>query len=135
MPDLNHPGPLVNHESAAFWQAVQRREFGIGHCDACGRSHWYPRSFCPFCFAGSTRLLQVSGQGVVYSYSVTRLQADDHVVAYVTLAEGPTLLTNIVGCPAAAVHIGQAVQLVYTSTDNGLLVPMFTPSTAGAETG
>jgi uncharacterized OB-fold protein len=53
------------------------------------------------------------------------------VIAYVTLDEGVTMLTNIVDCDLEAVRIGQKVRVVYRPSEGGALVPMFTPTGEG----
>ena len=50
-----------------------------------------------------------------------------YAIAYVTLAEGPTMMTNIVDCDLDKIRIGQPVRLVFKPTDGGPPVPMFTP--------
>jgi uncharacterized OB-fold protein len=52
---------------------------------------------------------------------------EPYIIAHVTLAEGPTMLTNIVGCDADHLRIGQAVTVVFQDTDNGPPVPLFKP--------
>ena len=47
--------------------------------------------------------------------------------AYVTLAEGPTMMTNLVQCDFDALRVGQEVTLVWTPTEGGPPVPTFTP--------
>jgi uncharacterized OB-fold protein len=49
-------------------------------------------------------------------------------LAYVTLAEGPAMLTNIVDCDFDALKIGQPVTVVFKPSDGGPLVPMFKPA-------
>ena len=120
-----HPGTLP------FWQAAAQGRFVLPTCTGCGKAHWYPRSFCPFCFASPARLRPASGRGTVYSFSVSRLVSDTHVVAYVTLAEGPTMLTCIVDCAVQDLRIGQAVKLVFRPSSNGIPVPVFTPDSSG----
>ena len=132
MSDPTLPAPAVNPESAPFWQALQAGSFQIGHCSACGRTHWYPRSFCPFCFAPEAGLVPASGRGTIYSYSVTRLSPRQHVVAYVTLAEGPTMLTNLVDCPVEKLAVGLPVRLVCKPGANGMPVPVFTLADSAA---
>ena len=51
-----------------------------------------------------------------------------NAIAYVTLDEGVTLLTNIVDCDLDAVRIGDRVRLVFKSAEDGQPVPMFTPA-------
>ena len=50
-----------------------------------------------------------------------------HTLAYVTLDEGPTLLTNLVG-GSGGYAVGQRVRVVFTPSDGGHAVPMFTPT-------
>ncbi len=69
---------------------------------------------------------QTSGQGVIYSFSVMRRAPVPYVIAYVTLDEGPTIMTNIIDCDFDAISIGNRVKMVMTPSDNGQLVPMFT---------
>ena len=49
-----------------------------------------------------------------------------YTLAYVTLAEGPTMMTNIVDTDPDSLSIGQAVKLKFVPTDGGPPVPCFT---------
>ncbi|MGH7087727.1 MAG: Zn-ribbon domain-containing OB-fold protein [Stellaceae bacterium] len=119
--------PQPNPETKAFWDAAAAGRFMIGKCDACGATHYYPRALCPFCFSDRTRLEQASGEGAIYTYSVMRRTPVLYAIAYVTLAEGPTMMTNIVDCDLDRVRIGQKVKLVFKPTEGGPPVPCFTP--------
>jgi uncharacterized OB-fold protein len=121
-------GPQPNPETQPFWDAAAQGKLMVGHCDACGAPHFYPRAICPFCFSDKTGLKQASGQGTIYSYSVMRRAPVPYAIAYVTLAEGPTMMTNIVDCDLDAIKIGQKVRLVFKPSDGGPPVPMFTPA-------
>jgi hypothetical protein len=46
----------------------------------------------------------------------------------VTLAEGPTVMTNLVDCDFDAIRIGDKVEVTFAETDNGQKVPMFKPA-------
>jgi uncharacterized OB-fold protein len=97
-------------------------------CTSCGKLHWYPRALGPFC-QGETAWEDLSGQGTIYSVSVTRKAGPmAYAIAYVTLDEGITLLTNIVDCDLDALRISQRVTLCFKPTDGAAMVPMFTPS-------
>ena len=50
-----------------------------------------------------------------------------YAITYVTLDDGPTMVTNIVDCDLDKIKIGQAVRLVFKPSDGGPPVPMFTP--------
>ena len=49
-----------------------------------------------------------------------------YTLAFVTLAEGVTLMTNLVDCDPSQVAIGQAVRVVFKPSEGGHAVPMFT---------
>jgi uncharacterized OB-fold protein len=50
-----------------------------------------------------------------------------YAIAYVTLDEGVTMMTNIVECDFDALRIGQPVTVVFQPSDGGPPVPMFKP--------
>jgi uncharacterized OB-fold protein len=122
------PAPLPHPDTQAFWDAAASGRFLIRTCSECGKAHWYPRSICPFCCSDRTEWVTASGEGRIYSYSVMRRADPPYAIAYVTLAEGPTLLTNLVDCDFDALAIGQPVRLVFSPSDGGPPVPTFTPA-------
>ena len=70
----------------------------------------------------------MAGTGTIYSVSVTRKAGPiPYAIAYVTLDEGITMLTNIVDCDLDDLRIGQRVKLVFKSAEDGARVPMFAP--------
>ena len=117
--------PLSNPESDPFYAAAKAGKFMIRRCTTCHKPHWYPRALCPFCF-GLTAWEEASGNGTIYSYSPMRRAG--YVIAYVKLSEGPTMMTNLVDCDPDKLHIGQAVTLKWTPTEDGPPVPTFTPA-------
>jgi hypothetical protein len=121
------PSPLVNVETEAFWQAACEGRLVVPYCTACDRPHWYPRAICPFCGSGTIEWRGARGRGTIYTFSVMRRAKEPYVIGYVTLAEGPTMMTNIVDCDFDALQIGQAVGVVFKATENGPPVPMFKP--------
>ena len=118
--------PRVNSETQAFWDATAQGKLLVKRCNACGENHFYPRTFCPFCFSDDTEYLECSGLGVIYSYSVTR-RGEPYAIAYVTLDEGPTMMTNLIDCDLEALAIGQQVKVNFVDTGEGTALPFFTP--------
>ena len=125
MPARKIPAPTPSPDTQAFWDAAAQGRFLIRRCKICNRAHWYPRPYCPFC-SGETDWVEASGRGTIYSYSVMRRAPEPYVVAYVTLEEGPTMLTNLVDCDFDALAIGQTVRLKFSPTEGGPPVPTFT---------
>jgi uncharacterized OB-fold protein len=115
-------------ETRPFWEAAAEGRLLVKACRACGRAHWYPKVVCPFCRSTDLEWRQASGRGTVYTYSVMRRVEVPYVLAYVTLEEGPTLMTNIVDCDVDAVRIGQAVQVRFRPAPQGRSVPVFAPA-------
>jgi uncharacterized OB-fold protein len=120
--------PGVNAESKVFWDAAREGRFLIPFCSACGKAHWYPRAICPFCASDKIEWRAASGKGTIYTFSVMHRAKDPYVIAHVTLAEGPTMLTNIVDCDFGKLSIGQPVTLAFKETENGPPAPMFRPA-------
>jgi hypothetical protein len=128
MAERKIPSPIVSAETQAFWNAARDGRFVVPTCTACGKAHWYPRAVCPFCGGGSIAWRAASGRGTIYTYSVMRRAKEPYAIAYVTLAEGPTMMTNIVDCDFDALRIGQPVSVVFRETEDGPPVPMFKPA-------
>jgi uncharacterized OB-fold protein len=123
------PSPIVNIETQAFWDAARESRFVVPVCIACGKAHWYPRAICPFCAGDKIEWRAASGRGVIYTFSIMRRAKEPYVIAYVTLAEGPTMMTNIVDCDFDALRVGLPVRMTFAATaDGGPPVPMFRPA-------
>jgi len=122
------PAPTPNPETKAFWEAAGEGRLLLKRCRSCGETHYYPRALCPFCGSGDTEWRPASGGGAIYSYSVMRRAEAPYAIAYVTLDEGVTMMTNLVDCDFNALRIGQRVRLVFKPSDGGPPVPAFTPA-------
>jgi uncharacterized OB-fold protein len=122
------PSPAVTTETAQFWAKANEGELTVPQCKSCGKFHWYPRANCPFCTSDQVELKPASGKGTIYSYSVSRRGKDSYVIAYVTLDEGVTMMTNIVNADGAKLAIGQAVRVAMVASEDGQRVPMFEPA-------
>ena len=119
--------PAVNEETEKFWKAAEAGKLLYGFCLACNEPHYFPRTFCPFCFSERVEWREASGAARVYSYSTMfRTPTDPYTIAYVELAEGPRILTNIVHCDYMKIAIGAAAMLVWKPSEGGAPVPFFT---------
>ena len=117
--------PKVNFESKAYWDATAEGKLLVKTCNDCKQPHYFPRALCPFCFSENMKYVESKGTGVIYSYSVTQGK-EPYTIAYVTLDEGVTMLTNIVDCDFDKLKIGQKVKVKFFDTGEGNAVPMFT---------
>ncbi len=117
-----------NPETKKVFEAAEAGKLMVPKCNACGRSHWYPRAICPYCFSQDLSWPTASGNGTIYSFSVMKRSEIPYAIAYVTLEEGPTMMTNIVDCDLDAIKIGQRVRLKFVPAESGPSMPMFTPA-------
>ena len=120
------PSPVPDPSTRAFWDAAREGKLLIGRNSRTGRVHYPPRPVCPFDDEGEVEYVPASGEGKIYTFSIMRAKTP-YVFAYVELAEGPRIMTNIVHCDMAALRVGQPVRLTFVESEEGQPIPMFTP--------
>lgn len=120
------PVPEINEESQPYWDATAEGKLLIKKCADCGEFHFYPRTICPFCMSDNTQWHQSSGKGKVYSYSVMHRSPVKYCIAYVTLEEGVTMMTNIIDVDFEKIKIDMDVQVAFVDTGEGCALPYFT---------
>jgi len=119
--------PLLNPENERYFEAAKEGVLLIGKCNECGDTHFYPRMLCPQCNSDRVEWVPAKGTGVVYTYSTMRRGVPvPYTIAYVTLDEGVSMMTNIVDCDTDALKIGDKVRLEFTMAEDGTSLPMFT---------
>ena len=133
MSTLPTPAPTVTQGNAAFWAATAEGRFQLQRCNECDTVLWFPRRHCPSCWTENVSTLDASGKGVVYSFTVIRKgamaykESGPFVIAYVELAEGPRVMTNIVDCDVETVKVGMPVEVVWHDTGQGNALYRFRP--------
>ncbi|UZJ30885.1 Zn-ribbon domain-containing OB-fold protein [Streptomyces endophytica] len=107
--------PEVDAFTRPYWEAAAQGRLLLRRCRAegCGRAHHYPREFCPYCWSEDVDWEPAAGRGTLYTWSVVHRNdlppfgdRVPYVAAVVDLAEGPRMMTEIVGCPEADLRIG-----------------------------
>ena len=140
------PGPSVRFDlptpdlsTQPWWDAAREGRLLIKRCDACGRTHFYPRPFCPWCWSDRVEWQEATGAATLYTWSVVH-QNDlppfnervPYVAAVVELAEGPRMMTNIVDCPPERLRVGMALEAVFEPVADEVVLPRFRPATEPA---
>ena len=133
------PAPIVNADSAPYWQGARDGKLLLQRCADCGALRFFPRYLCTACGSDHTEWTEVSGRGMVHSFTVVHRAAfsefqaiTPYVVALIDLEEGPRMMTNIVGEDAREVRIGDAVTVVFEARgSDGAKVPQFKRAGAG----
>ena len=127
---MSTPGDAPPTLSGPFWDGCRQGELRVQRCPACGHYQFYPRPRCLACGAPDPVWVPVSGRGTVASYTQSHIPLDERWVdevpywlALVKLAEGPTLMTNLVDVETA--RIGMAVTVRFQTRGDRCL-PVFT---------
>jgi uncharacterized OB-fold protein len=121
------PAPMVNPETQPFWDAAKEGKFLLPYCVDTGKAFWYPRQVSPFTL-GKVEWRESKGTGTIYSVSVMKRAPEVYAIAYVTLDEGCTMMTNIVDCDFDKVAIGDRVQVTWKPAEDGTPYPQFRPA-------
>ena len=135
-PPKPRPAPVPDADSAPYWQAAREGRLVVQRCEVCGAHQLYPRDRCLAC-RGAVTWVEASGRGTVYSFTVIRQNHSrpfrdiiPYVVALVDLAEGPRLMTNVVGCAPEDVFVGMAVRATFEPVSDEAGIALFTPDEA-----
>ena len=118
----------TNPETKPFFDGCAAGKLVLPRCKDTGKFIWYPRGISPFTF-GPVEWVEVSGKGTIYTFSVMQRADPPYAIAYVELAEGPRMMTNIVDCDLATLKIGQPVTLKFIQSEGGgPKLPFFAPA-------
>jgi uncharacterized OB-fold protein len=127
---LPKPTPETQH----FWDGCKAGELRLQRCRACAQTYFPPRPFCPSCASRDVEVYAASGEATLYSYVINRRPRPDmgtepHSIAVVTPAEGPRMMTNIVGCPQTpeALQLDMPVRVAFEPQSDEITLPFFEP--------
>jgi len=125
--------PRLTDQNRHFWQGGAEDELRLLRCRSCGTWIHPPSPLCPRCLGKQLGPEVVSGRATVATFTLNHqpwVPSPDHpyVIAIVELEEQPglRLMTNIVHCPAEAVHIGMPVRVVFENQED-VWFPLFEP--------
>lgn len=134
MSEYTKPIPVPSEDSRPFWEAAKRHELSLQRCSTCGSFRFPPAPLCPECTALGGEWTKVAGTGKVFSYVVFHrafhksFEKDvPYAVAVVELAEGPRLVSNIVGIPPEQIRCDMPVEVVFEDVTPACTLPQFKP--------
>ena len=128
------PRPAPDDVTRFYWDAAAEHRLVLQRCRSCAKFQFPPEICCVHCQAEDFEPMEVSGRGVIYSYSVVDrplhagfVDAVPYVVVFVELDDQPELriLTNLVDVPEGiSLSCGMPVEVVFEDRD-GVTLPQF----------
>lgn len=111
------PPPIVNRDTAFFWEGARKGQLVVQQCDSCHRLRNPPEPMCPVCNSLEWHAEPVSGAGTIYSYVIMhhpKLQGFDlpYAIALVDLDEGVRMVAGI-SAPVEDVAVGRRVSTAF----------------------
>ncbi len=127
----NKPLPTLTALNRPFWEYARQSRLAVQYCDACGDAHIPESSVCPICLSSDQTWKPVSGRGTLESWTDFHRAywdgfKDDlpYRVCLVRLAEGPLIISNLLG-GAETVKLGDAVHVVFERATDEITLPKF----------
>lgn len=124
------PKPVPDADTQPFWDAAAEQRLVVQRCGSCDRWIWQPRPLCPACHLPDPPWVEVSGDGMVTSWTVVHppvlpAWSDDvpFTILLVELAEGVRMVGRLVDAEPSALTIGARVVLRWR-TEHGLDCPL-----------
>lgn len=131
------PIPIIIDENRPFWEATRRGELQLQCCRDCGAYRYPPNVLCVECGSTAFDWKPVSGRGKVYSFVIFHRAYHPgfagevpYAVACIELAEGPRLMSNIVGIPPDQIRCDMPVEVVFEPITDEISLPKFRPAPA-----
>ena len=87
------------------------------HCLECDTVIFGPGTFCQRCTSIKLEPMELSGAGILYSYTVVRIPPAGwpgpvpYILGQVELPDGPQVLAEVVDCPEEDLEIDMPVEL------------------------
>jgi uncharacterized protein len=129
------PVPSPTQDTQPYWDGLNEGKLLIQKCGSCGKLRHYPRPLCDACHAFEVEWVEASGNGKVYSWTVTHhpfnigFKRDlPYALATVDLAEGVRMQAQLRDIPAERIAIGLPVALRVERAKDGLTLPYFVPA-------
>lgn len=134
LPPLPDGTLITDRWTQEFWFACQRHQLCVPYCSQCSLHRMPPTPFCPSCLGRELSWRELSGRGVVFSYTVVRRaippaveEQIPYVPAVIALQEHPDikLISAIVDSDIERVCIGAEVSVVWRLDAAGQAIPFF----------
>lgn len=115
-----------------FWEAARDHRLVVQRCGGCGMLRHYPQVLCPGCLSDQVTWAELSGRGIVYTFTVTHqgfhpwwAARTPYAVVTVELAEGVRMVSDLPAEDLEHVAIGLPVEVFFDRVDDEVTLPRF----------
>jgi uncharacterized protein len=128
------PIPQPTPDTQHFWDGTRAGELRLQRCDDCNTTYFPPRAFCPECGSRRVSVFRASGNATLASYVINHRPhpawTEPYAIAIVELAEGPRMMSNIVGCPQTpeALVLDMPLEVCFEKLTDDITLPLFRPA-------
>ena len=127
----NKPLPNIDPVNQGFWDNAKSGILSVQNCNSCGDKRYPASPVCPKCLSSDQGWVGVSGKATLESWvDFHRAYWDGfkedlpYRVCLVRLAEGPIMVSNLVG-PSEQAKVGAALEVVFDAVTADVTLPKF----------
>ena len=132
--DLVKPIPRPSTTTRPFWDGLNERKVQIQRCEGCDTWVFYPRTRCPSCLSDQLIWREVSGRGVLYTYTLARQPTAPHFadetpqqLAVVELDEGVRMTSTLVNVEPTDIVIGMRLRPYFDQVTDAVTLLRYQP--------
>ena len=134
-PIATTPRRIIGLYDRPMWDSIEARAMRLQRSKSTGQFIYPPAPAAPGDPLGELEWAEISGRGVILSWVIFHRHylpayPPPYNVIAVRLQEGPTIISNLEGRTPTESWIGCAVQLVYATMPDGVVLPRFELSAA-----
>ncbi|MED5556090.1 MAG: Zn-ribbon domain-containing OB-fold protein [Pseudomonadota bacterium] len=128
------PIPRPSTTTRPFWDGLNERKVQIQRCEGCDTWVFYPRTRCPSCLSDQLIWREVSGRGVLYTYTLARQPTAPHFadetpqqLAVVELDEGVRMTSTLVNVEPTDIVIGMRLRPYFDQVTDAVTLLRYQP--------
>ena len=123
--------PRISADTKRFWEGCAAHRLLVQKCKKCGKLRWPAGYLCSNCMSEETELVELSGEGTLYSFTVFQknfhpslAEEIPYIVCEVDLEGGIRLVSNLISIKSRNPRCGAKVHLKWLDCE-GYSKPVF----------
>lgn len=134
MTEYSKPLPLITELSRVFYDGCREGKLLYQRCKDCDEVVFFPKRLCSNCMGRNLEWKASKGKGRIHTFTVTYESAPPefaadcpYALAIINLAEGFSMLANIVDCELEKITCDMPVEVVFRPVTSEITLPQFRP--------